>query len=80
MVAVNASGELLRLQHAVKLGHSLDEYTFEKHWNDWFERNKRNCTWKDDRITWHSNYFKRYFNDYFRNIDGRQASISIVFY
>ncbi|OUS08671.1 hypothetical protein A9Q96_04355 [Rhodobacterales bacterium 52_120_T64] len=64
-----AKGELLRLQHAVKLGHSLDEYTFEKHWNDWFERNKRNGTWSDDRVKWHENYFKRYFNEYFSSAD-----------
>ena len=40
-----AKAELLRLQHASKLGHSLDEYTFEKHWADWFEHNVKNGTW-----------------------------------
>jgi hypothetical protein len=33
-----AKGELLRLQQAKKLGHTLDNYTFEQHWNDWFKR------------------------------------------
>ena len=31
-----AKSELLRLQQAAKLGHSLDEHTFEQHWRDWF--------------------------------------------
>jgi len=40
-----AKSELLRLQQAAKLGHSLDEHTFEQHWRDWFERNTKNGTW-----------------------------------
>jgi hypothetical protein len=73
-----AKGELLRLQHAAKLGHSLDEYTFEKHWNDWFERNKRNGTWKGERVKWHSNYFKRYFKDYFSNADSSSMLLNDI--
>ena len=64
-----AKSELLRLQQAARLGHSLDEYTFEKHWNDWYERNLRNGTWKADRARWHKMYFNRYFKDYFSNAD-----------
>jgi len=64
-----AKSELLRLQQAARLGHSLNEYTFEKHWNDWYERNLRNGTWKDDRARWHKMYFNRYFKDYFSNAD-----------
>ncbi|SEN97400.1 Phage integrase family protein [Pseudorhodobacter antarcticus] len=64
-----AKSELLRLQQAARLGHSLDEYTFEKHWNDWYERNLRNGTWKTDRARWHKMYFNRYFKDYFSNAD-----------
>ena len=41
-----AKSDLLRLQQAVRLEHSFDEYTFEKHWNDWHERNMRNGTWQ----------------------------------
>lgn len=73
-----AKGELLRLQHAAKLGHSMDEYTFEKHWNDWFERNKRNGTWKEERANWHKNYFKRYFKDYFSNADNSSMLLNDI--
>jgi hypothetical protein len=58
-----AKSDLLRLQQAAMLGHSLDEYTFEKHWNDWYGRNLRNSTWKDERAQWHKMYFNRYFKD-----------------
>ena len=46
--------EYLRLQQAVRLGHSVDEYTFEKHWNDWFARNLRTGTWTARRQYSHS--------------------------
>jgi len=36
-----AKSELLRLQQAARLGHSLNEYTFEKHWNDWCQRQSK---------------------------------------
>lgn len=65
-----AHDEYLRLQQAARLGHSLDAYTFEKHWNDWYERNLRNGTWREDRARWHKMYFNRYFKDYFSNSDG----------
>jgi hypothetical protein len=62
-----AKSDLLRLQQAAMLEHSLDEYTFEKHWNDWYGRNLRNSTWKDERAQWHKMYFNRYFKDcYFK--------------
>ena len=73
-----AKGELLRLQHGAKLGHSLDEYTFEKHWNDWFERNKRNGTWKEKRADWHEKYFKRYFKEYFSNADSSSMLLNDI--
>ena len=56
-----AKSELLRLQQAAKLGHSLDEHTFEQHWRDWFERNLKNGTWTDIRQYWHDKYAERYF-------------------
>ena len=51
-----AKSELLRLQQAAKLGHSLDEHTFEQHWPDWFERNVKNGTWTTSRQYWHNKY------------------------
>jgi len=55
-----AKSELLRLQQAAKLGHSLDEHTFEQHWRDWFERNIKNGTWTASRQYWHNKYAERY--------------------
>jgi integrase len=73
-----ALSEFMRLQNAVRLGHSLDEYTFEKHWNDWYERNLRNSTWKIDRQRWHKMYFNRYFKDYFSNPDGSSMLLNDI--
>lgn len=70
--------ELLRLQHAARLGHSLDEYTFELHWNDWFDRNLRNGTWKEQRAKWHKMYFNRYFKAYFASADGRSMLLNDI--
>jgi hypothetical protein len=69
---------LLRLQQAARLGHSLDEYTFEKHWNDWYERNLRNGTWAKDRARWHKMYFNRYFKDYFSNSDSSSMLLNDI--
>lgn len=73
-----AKSELLRLQQAARLGHSLDEYTFEKHWNDWYERNLRNGTWADERARWHKMYFNRYFKDYFSNSDSSSMLLNDI--
>jgi integrase len=73
-----AKGELLRLQHAAKLGHSLDEYTFEKHWNDWYGRNLRNGTWANERARWHQMYFNHYFKDYFSNSDSSSMLLNDI--
>jgi integrase len=73
-----AKNELLRLQHAAKLGHSLDDYTFEKHWNDWFERNKKNGTWTASRQYWHEKYAARYFKPYFQNKDGTSVLLNEI--
>ena len=73
-----AKSELLRLQQNVRLGFTLDEYTFEKHWDEWFERNKRNRTWKPDRQRWHENYAKRYFKPYFSNADGTSKLLNEI--
>lgn len=55
----------LRTQSNVRLGHSLDEWSFEQHWNDWYNRNLEQNTWTESRQKWHKNYFKRYFSAYF---------------
>lgn len=73
-----AHEEYLRLQQAVKNGHSLDEYTFERHWNDWYERNLRNGTWADARAKWHKMYFNRYFKDYFSHADGSSMRLNDI--
>lgn len=73
-----AKNELLRLQQAAKLGHSLDDWTFEQHWNDWFERNKKNGTWKESRQYWHEKYAARYFKPYFQNKDGTSVHLNEI--
>jgi len=73
-----AKSELLRLQHASKLGHTLDDYTFEKHWADWFERNKKNGVWTESRQYWHEKYAARYFKPYFTNKDGNSIRLNEV--
>jgi hypothetical protein len=64
-----SKSELLRLQQANRLGHSLKEYTFEQHWQDWFDRNLKNGRWKPERQNWHEKYAARYFKPYFSHAD-----------
>ena len=73
-----AKSELLRLQQAAKLGHSLDEHTFEQHWRDWFERNVKNGTWTASRQYWHDKYAERYFKQYFKNKDGTSMLLNDI--
>ena len=73
-----AKGEFLRLKQAVHLGHSLDEFTFEKHWDDWYGRNIRNRTWAEARQRWHQMYANRYFKAYFRHADGRSMRLNEI--
>ena len=73
-----AKGELLRLQQAAKLGHSLDEFTFEKHWEDWYQRQVANRAWRDSRKRWHKLYAERYFKPYFRNADGSSKRLNEI--
>jgi len=75
---VFAQSEYLRLQAAARLGHSLDEYTFERHWNDWYERNLRNGTWKEERALWHKRYFNRYFKEYFSHADSTSMLLNDI--
>jgi integrase len=73
-----AKGEFLRLQQAVRLGQSLDEFTFEEHWDDWYARNLRNNTWAEARQKWHQMYADRYFKAYFRHADGRSMLLNDI--
>ena len=60
-----ARQEYDRLTTAARLGHTLDAWTFEKHWNDWYNRQVNAGAWSDSRADWHLKYFKRYFSEYF---------------
>ena len=71
-----AKSELWRLEQAAKLGHSLDEYTFEQHWQDWFDRNLKNGRWKPERQNWHEKYAARYFKPYFSHADGTSMRLN----
>lgn len=62
-----AKGELLRLQQAVRVGHSLKDFTFEQHWEEWFQRKILSGKWKPERQNWHKKYGDRYFKEYFRD-------------
>lgn len=73
-----ARDEYLRLSNAIRLNHSLEDYTFEKHWNDWFQRNVSKKTWKEKREKWHKGYFDRYFKKYFSHADGRSMLLNEI--
>ena len=73
-----ARDEYLRLSNAIRLNHSLEDYTFEKHWNDWFQRNVNRKTWKSEREKWHEGYFNRYFKKYFSYSDGKSMLLNDI--
>jgi integrase len=73
-----ARDEYDRLRNAVKLGHTLEDFTFEKHWDDWYQRNLNNGTWRPDRQRWHKNLANRYFKAYFRNSDGASMRLNDI--
>lgn len=54
-----------RITNAVRLGHAIVDWTFEQHWEDWYERQCKNNTWRDSRKKWHLTYYKRYFSEFF---------------
>ena len=60
-----AEQEYHRLFNAHRLGNTLDDWTFEQHWEDWYKRNLRRGVWQDSRAKWHAGYFKLYFSKYF---------------
>lgn len=73
-----AKAEFLRLQQAQKLGHSLDSYTFEQHWDDWFRRQKELNRWKKGREYWHQKYATRYLKPYFTDKNGNSLMLNDI--
>ena len=57
--------EFRRITNAVRLGHAVNDWTFEQHWEDWYERNCKSGTWRKGRQDWHLKYYKRYFSEFF---------------
>ena len=73
-----ARKEYDRLTTAADLGHAIDDYTFEKHWEDWYQRNVNNRTWRADRQRWHKNQAARYYKAYFRYADGKSMRLNDI--
>ena len=73
-----ARKEFDRLRNAVALGHTLDDFTFDKHWDDWYQRNLNNGTWRADRQRWHKNQAARYYKAYFRYADGTSMRLNDI--
>lgn len=73
-----ARKEYDRLSNAVALGHTLEDFTFEKHWEDWYQRNLNNRTWLPDRQRWHKNQAARYYKAYFRYADGTSMRLNDI--
>lgn len=73
-----ARKEFDRLRNAVALGHTLEDFTFEKHWDDWYQRNPNNGTWRPDRQRWHKNQAARYYKAYFRYADGTSMRLNDI--
>lgn len=73
-----ARKEFDRLRNAVALGHTLEDFTFEKHWDDWYQRNLNNGTWRADRQRWHKNQAARYYKAYFRYADGTSMRLNDI--
>ncbi|MDG2248103.1 MAG: site-specific integrase, partial [Paracoccaceae bacterium] len=62
---IYAVNEYQRIWDAVRLGGSIESWTFAKHWEDWFRRNVDSGNWRDERRRWHASYYNRYFSEYF---------------
>jgi len=73
-----ARKEFDRLRNAAALGHTLEDFTFEKHWDDWYQRNLNNGTWRADRQRWHKNQAARYYKAYFRYADGTSMRLNDI--
>lgn len=62
---VAAKKELDSLHRKVASGLPLKDWTFAKHWHDWFQRKTKTGAWKPGRARWHRGYYDRYFGPYF---------------
>ncbi len=60
-----AIAEYGRITNVVRLGHAVVEWTFEQHWEDWYERMSKSGNWRAGRKDWHLKYFNRYFSEFF---------------
>ena len=60
-----ASQEYQRLFNLHSLGKTLEDWTFEQHWEDWYKRSLRQNIWGQKRQNWHYNLFTLYFCRYF---------------
>jgi integrase len=63
-----AIAEYERITTAIRLGKGLQTWTFAKHWENWFQRQIDSGNWRNERQTWHQNYYNRYFSEYFKDI------------
>lgn len=75
---VYAEREYIRLRNAAALGHSLKEYTFHDHWEDWHKRKVNLGAWKAERQRWHEKLATRYFKEYFRYADGTSMRLNEI--
>lgn len=73
-----ARKEYNRLTNAVEMGHTLNDFTFEVHWQEWFDRNVAQGRWKAARQRWHQNQAARYYKTYFRNSDGSSMRLNDI--
>jgi len=75
---VYAEREYFRLRNADALGHSLKDYTFQDHWDDWHKRKVNLGAWKAERQRWHEKLATRYFKEYFRYPDGTSMRLNEI--
>ena len=52
-----AIAEYERITTAIRLGKGLQTWTFAKHWENWFQRQIDSGNWRNERQTWHQNYY-----------------------
>lgn len=62
---VAAKKQLDALNRKVAAGIPIKDWTFARHWEDWFRRKKTVGAWTPTREKWHAGYYERYFKPYF---------------
>lgn len=73
-----AKKEYRRIEVALQQGHSLKDYTFDQHWDDWYDRGQKQGRWRSDRERWHRSYADRYFKPFFRRDDGTSMRLNDI--